>query len=511
MNGYPSGGTTVARPRSGVYPATSFHLRAQPASTVPTVLIVAVLSAAAGIVAWNTSFSSTVCINLLFAIQLALLVVHVITTHGLYRRYFDFQMILYFVLFLFNGGGITIKQFLSAYTSAPLIAFAPFNASVFLPFLEQDVIEAQVFICWVLGSLTVGLCLASHSSAATRPSQKETQNESQSMYRAGMFLSVLSAPFAVIALLGTFRAVRHGGYQALYSSGLTAESSYTQLASGLIPGVLYLLAARGKGRSSQILIFGGLFVHCAPIAMSGERVFAFHGVAAMVFLYHFRVRRIPPMMLVSVLAFAMILSTALFSARNAIKGKAVTADVLMQKLTDVYANMEYFLDETGRSMCTVFYTQMTVPSHRDFEWGYTAVRSCLATVPGILPPEESEFEGAWLTRVIAPLVFANHGGIGFSLIAEGFLNFGWYAPLFCVPLWYFVARASSEIHRDRGSPKIAYAAVCISFVLMGARGSTLTFMRKLLTLVVVPMFAIAIGDRNSPTKRNVLRRPQKRW
>lgn len=416
--------------------------------------------------------------------QIALAVLHLIATKNRSGLWCDFQLLVYIAVFLFNGGGIAISRIL-LFSREPLLQ--AFQDPIFLPFGEIDIIKAQVFCCCCLGGMTCGLLIVERSKAA--PQCRQHRLLAEAIFRIGIFLCLASSPFAAYGAVGALRRIQVGGYQALYDSSLSGESVLTQLQSGLIPGLLYVFSAKSGNRLLVKCVWAILLTLSLLWLLTGERGRAFQALTALIYLHHFSYRNLSRAAVVFTCIAGMLVSTTVFTARNINKGEAITVAALVESLGAAWSGVDYFFRETGASLITVVYTQILVPEIRPHAFGWTAIRSVASTVPGALSEDDSEFEAVWLTREVAPSVLANNGGIGFSILAEAYLNFGWCAPLCCVAIWWIASKFSVYVHSSRGTVWLGFAAALISILLMGARGSTLTFTRRSLLLVAVPAIA----------------------
>jgi hypothetical protein len=67
-----------------------------------------------------------------------------------------------------------------------------------------------------------------------------------------------------------------------------------------------------------------------------------------------------------------------------------------------------------------------VPSRYDYFWGKTYLWAIARSVPNIqFKPREWGFvSSVWITKETAPETYQRYGGLGFSVVAEAFINLG---------------------------------------------------------------------------------------
>jgi hypothetical protein len=144
-------------------------------------------------------------------------------------------------------------------------------------------------------------------------------------------------------------------------------------------------------------------------------------------------------------------------------------------------------------MATVAYTLELVPTKRDFEHGMTLAVAPLAIVPSLFwevhPLARNGFLGDWLIHEVDPRYAHMRGGLGFSMIAEAYLNFAWEgAPLF-MAFGGFVLGAFTWWSRAREADELRLAAegLLISVLLLYARGEFVLVARPILWNCVLPI------------------------
>lgn len=150
---------------------------------------------------------------------------------------------------------------------------------------------------------------------------------------------------------------------------------------------------------------------------------------------------------------------------------------VISDLLDGVSVSEFFvsgLEEYGSSVTTICYTIDLVPQVRRFEYGLGYIRSGVYAIPnrltgGVFP--EFGTPAVWLTQEVAPKIAAIGGGLGFSFIAEAYLQGGIAAVvLSCLFFGYMLGRLERHV---TGHPNVAVlllGAVVIAFGLKIPRG-----------------------------------------
>lgn len=109
--------------------------------------------------------------------------------------------------------------------------------------------------------------------------------------------------------------------------------------------------------------------------------------------------------------------------------------------------------EMGGTLDTLVRARVLVPERRDYFFGKTYLWAAARTLPNVrFKAREWGFvSSVWVTKETAPEVYRRHGGLGFTIVAEAYINFGYFAPLFFAFLGFIHARierwASWRTHR----------------------------------------------------------------
>ena len=258
-----------------------------------------------------------------------------------------------------------------------------------------------------------------------------------------------------------------------------------------IPGLLMLLTAySGRKIMAAFFLCFSAFL-CFSLLLAGNR-----GTLAMLFLatlwlFHFRIKRIPTKVFVFGAVAAFIACPAISHMRQESGLNRFSPTRLVGRMSTGRNPLAASLKEMGGSLRTLPYTMMVVPEKRDFMWGSGYLWAATTVYPNTFWPEHPALRhtnfGAWLTKSARPEVAANGGGVGFSLFAEMYLNFSWFGtPLVCVVLGYAVGSFAAIAGCRAGPLFYALAAILITILPYFARGSSLHIIRPLFWFCVFP-------------------------
>jgi hypothetical protein len=300
----------------------------------------------------------------------------------------------------------------------------------------------------------------------------------------GLGLIAVSLGPALWMLRASLARVLEGGYMALYTDDEGAtEGLIFMLASGLVPGAMYLMGSDLDNQFLRRLGWGLILTFSVGMLALGTRAAFFQNIVALLWLRHYGVRPIRKPVWVGLIVAGLLLSGVVFWLRVPGHQVDLSLEALPAEEADV-PSTGGALSEMGGSVMTVVYTMDLVPAARAFTWGETYLVSLLAVVPRLVADRETE--ESWLTYMVSPSTASIGGGIGFSFIAEAYLNFGIGAPLALGLFGFFLGHFAGWSHAEGRSGRLAFAACAISILLFSARASSLSFVRRILVLCVVP-------------------------
>jgi hypothetical protein len=152
----------------------------------------------------------------------------------------------------------------------------------------------------------------------------------------------------------------------------------------------------------------------------------------------------------------------------------------------------------GGTMATLAYTMDLVPNDRDFEYGKTYAFAALTVLPNIFgtarhPSIERGTASDWLVRTVSYNTASSGGGLGFSFIAEAYLNFGWMGPpLVMILMGFGWAATESFAARSTSPAATSLMGVVLFFGLIYARAESTDIIRPIVWCGLMPVTVLAL-------------------
>jgi oligosaccharide repeat unit polymerase len=403
------------------------------------------------------------------------------------KKLFDPYALFFTAAVLFNGG----QSFLAVFD---------LNKAGFLDGEFSSHIILKLLFMVILG--LIAFHFGGILSRATDKGQlsKGTCFTAQSVRLVGWGLLFISILPVIFELKNAFIVVVSSGYSALFQReiGTGFNAANRVLSSFLIPAVMFLLAG-SKGRKTEIIISGIAIVSYSMVGFFlGSRSRAVMPLIAYAWVWHRRISPIPPAVFIgSGIALIFIVFPVVRFTRNIAGAERLSFAVYRNTFSSIDNPFVVTLSGMGRSMQAVAYTLELVPKVRPFDIGQGYLYALLTVVPNLFwdvhPTVSHGLAGEWLTSVVAPAKFARGQGLGYSFIAEAYLNFGWIGvfPVLMI-IGFLFGKFVLWGEKPREPAKMATLASFLSYFLFYARNELAPVIRFLSWYALLPYFLVIL-------------------
>lgn len=372
-------------------------------------------------------------------------------------------------------------------------------------FSDETLIRTATFCVLSLACLHLGAMLA----ARRRPSRCVIPTNLGALDDTALKLGLVCCTLSIVPSVLMFRAslytVMSTGYFSLYQRETTTGLNAFQavLSDLLLPAAFILAAGCSKRRAARSLSLVLIAAYCLLNLFLGYRGMATAALSAYAWVWHTRVKHLPVM--ASIIAGLVLVLCALpmIGAHREARGAARLDLSSFIRSLDSYDNPAVAsITEIGGTMSTVAYTIQLVPATKDFELGQSYVFALLTALPNVFgtsvhPSIQHGTPSAWLVNAV-DLKGANAGGgLGYSFIAESYLNFGWFGPLTLIVLGWAVSRLEVWSCERQSAISSAVVAICIYYGLIYARAETANIVRGLVWYAAIPYALVLLSSRKA--------------
>ncbi len=316
----------------------------------------------------------------------------------------------------------------------------------------------------------------------------------EAVRRVGWGLLLISCVPSLFSLREAISIVMDSGYSGLFqrdaATGFGATPSV--LAAFLVPGALFLLAGGRQERMPRYISAFVIVTYAIIRLFLGSRSSAAMALVGYAWLWHRSIHRLRGATLFGLAALMLLVVFPLVAAMRDISGgDRLSVGALADAFFSIDNPAIAIISEIGGSMLTVAYTLDLVPESRGFDMGVGYLYALLAVVPNVFwdlhPTVQHGLAADWLVWTVAPGTASAGGGLGFSFIAEAYLNFGWYGtPMALGAMGFLFAKLTFWANDSNEPVRMAAVASFLSFVLLFARGEAASQVRALLWYAALP-------------------------
>lgn len=379
-------------------------------------------------------------------------------------------------------------------------------------FTAQTLTSTLVFIIISLMVFHLGALLSNNKSLTVkRQSSEEAEIYRNSLILVGWLFLLISIVPMVTTTLDRVITAQSSGYFSLYQEqAATGIDGWDKvLAKFMIPGVMFLLA--GSAQRSKTLAIATvvlLFYVVAETFFVGIRGWSIPPLIAYVWLWHKTKYPLPlkSLFLLSVIVLIYVFPTVKAVRNNPDDFGANFIHTLIYSQKSFGDNLVESIAEMGGTMRTIAHTIELVPKERPFALGNTYLVAFTTVFPNLFwdlhPAVAAGLPGSWLTARVEPIIFANGGGLGYSFLAEAYLNFGfWGAPIALALFGYFLGKVDKLGERVHRPGDAAFVAIFFSFLPMLARGELALITRSFAWYTLFPYCVFYFVSKTRIAKR----------
>jgi len=373
-------------------------------------------------------------------------------------------------------------------------------------FVPETLVQAVFLTAVGISAFHFGALLAAGRAApllSERPAQWLLEECSATRLVGWSLLAISVVPEIVTVSESMTAVMAHGYFVGLFQREPPISISAVPfiLSNCFVPGALFLMAGNdGRRRPWNVLPPALIVVHAALYFFIGIRAPATAALAAYAWLHHRRISKLPLLRAVVLASVMLVFVLPLVRAVRDISGEDRST---VQSVADGWQRVDNplvsILSEMGGTLAVTAYTIDLLPAVRNFAYGESYLTAALSVIPnlsgsGSLHPTVSHgTPAAWLMDTVDTSRAAVGGGLGYSLIAEAYFNFGWFfSPVALALLGFLYARLVFWA-ADRGGPaEAALIASFMLFFLIYSRGESASIVRGVCWYAAVPYLCVRL-------------------
>lgn len=316
----------------------------------------------------------------------------------------------------------------------------------------------------------------------------------------GLFLLTISFIPTIIILKSSLFKVLNFGYFGLFTgkklTGINAIN--TRLSLFFIPATIFILIGGKKSKGFIILSLILILTSTLIRFFIGDRSGAVLPLIAYFWTWHKVIKPIPVFLLASIGAFLLFIVFPLVSLTRNISGiYRLNFEFLKEAFLTIQNPAVSIISEMGITSITMAYTLQLVPYVEPYQLGKSYFYGFYSIIPNFFaevhPAKAYGTPSDWLVWTVNPYFAREGGGLGYSFIAEAYLNFGWIGGLILLIILGFLTGKLHTLTLDKNRlGKIALVASFMAFYLKYARADINSVIRPLIWYAFIPYLLIYI-------------------
>ena len=371
-------------------------------------------------------------------------------------------------------------------------------------FSADTIANTLCLVALALASLHLGGLIGYSTSRQRKAECHQHEKLNSSRYFDVRLVGWVMLMVSVVPFLMEFKrtidVVMSSGYFGLYQQEkLTGIDSLSGVLAGFfIPGLIFLIAGsrdmplRRITMTLVVLVYSGLSIFLGLRSRGGYALISY------AWLWDRLMVPLPKVLLaISGLILLLVVFPSVKLIRNMSAVERLTGGYLLKAFLSLDNPVVAIISELGGSMGTIAHTLELVPSYRPFDLGGSYLYALLTVFPNLFwdvhPSIRRGTCSNWLVQTVAPATAAAGGGLGFSVIAEAYLNFSWVGvPLVMAMIGFLVGRTVRWVYSSPDPARVALVACVLPWLLALARAETTDIVRGIVWGGLSPYFAVKV-------------------
>ena len=252
--------------------------------------------------------------------------------------------------------------------------------------------------------------------------------------------------------------------------------------------IYFHVAYSGRRLRAWLVFFSVLALYSFVLFRLGRRLPFWTGFLPLIVYYHYRIRRIPVrqgVLLIMALGFVL-----------AVWGRTRNIPAGIPVITFVRANISSAWFDPGqnefRYPAIVALTVVdAIPARFAHTFGRTYLEAFLVQIPRAIFPDRPLPLNVWFSKTFFPRLYARGAGYAFSMIAEAYMNFSYFGPVFVLFIVGVICRFISSLRRhvDSIGVTLCYCSIC-PWLMVAMRSEFASLLKGYFVLTLAPLLVL---------------------
>ncbi len=383
-----------------------------------------------------------------------------------------------------------------------LYVVLPYFLAAFVPqFGDPDYLQSRSLLC--VAAAMLGITAGLLAPAGKKLAGVLPRIDDEWIPQRARFISIVLLVVGGGMLLLLFRLLGVDAYLTDYVGAYQAESGKGPLLFGVyfieLAMFVYYVSKVKRHQREPLVVYVVYVLFALLIFRVGRRRIAIETGIGLLTLRHFCYKPVRWRTLVVLALLALPVLAVVGRARAFLnQGLQGMADYVRYEFS--LSNIPEAITDTAVVPLSLEVTTQRIPASEPYRWGSTIRDGLLNLIPQVIYPNRPQTPSGWMAWTHNPRVAAMGGAYSFSLIAEGYMNWGYIgAFLFCLVEAIYI-RALVEYRRSRPNSqgRILLYAVLATLSIGLIRTDLATLLK--IGVTTIPAFFVSMWLGQTPPK-----------
>ncbi len=307
-------------------------------------------------------------------------------------------------------------------------------------------IESLTFTLYCIHAFAIGGCIGITGEKKKKDIGKKFLENPNLNRKIAMILSIATGIVAIpLAAMITALSMKYG-YNYIKVDSMGINSGFTNAVRTIFPASIFLLLVYSKSKIEKKIVLTIIVIYGSLSMAAGGRTVGLSIFLVLIYYYTTNGEKKQKNKLLRIIVTAMLimaLITVLVFVRNMRMGED------MSKF-NIITIVESVIEEMGFNFTSICFTKKYIPQFMDYSMGKSYINAIVCLIPSSLDPMGivDACKQASPEQWLAVQLHRSYGttfdyGVGYSVVAESFYNFGNFGYFIVFIQGYFIQRILS--------------------------------------------------------------------
>lgn len=353
-----------------------------------------------------------------------------------------------------------------------ILGIADFYKDLVLRETQLFIVQSQSYTLMFLCIFHLGALIVTRINDNKKVlDSRRIELNNNALYKTGLLFLIISMPAFLINLFTSIKLVISYGYGGIYHNRIDYPKIidiFLYAGKYFEPSLICIFISKYKEKKIRKIVTIMLCLNMLTYLYIGGRSGIVVIALCILCIWHYLIKpiniKIGSIIAISGYIFAGILNAVAVIRSQSGRTLYTVIETFLESGTNILGD---FIGEIGWSLTSIGYTMKFVPYNEPFRQGSTYLYGLSTIIPNlgfwdIHPATANAQLSTWLQNMLG-ISF----GPGYTIVAETYINFGWYGILFALIEGMIIGWILSKVNKNNAHFKLPSMAFVIIFILVG--------------------------------------------